>query len=241
MCYTVSLMLDKLMKLIQGSPPPTGERRKLVRVAHRSVIMVTVTAGELKGAILDLSAQGFRLEYIDPLKPGQTISVFLPNTRPIQSRVIWCNPVHKTKNHHIGCVFDDDQEKMANSWLKDMMQKAFADVPIKQRRRHLRIRAGTRAALANKAGDTLADGLLMDLSLEGCLLALPVEFKAGTPVRVQLTPVGAVKPLDLPAVIKTCRKGRDKFLHGVHFDVREDPLVAKYIGILLKQYGKTVG
>jgi len=234
-------MLDKLLKLLQGQPPPTGERRQLVRVPHRTVIMVTVTAGELKGAILDLSAKGFRLEYVDPLKPGQTISVFMPNTRPILSKVVWCQPVPKSKAYYLGCLFADEPEKMANSWLKDVMQKAFTEVPVKERRKHVRIRAGTRAALANKAGDTLADGVLLDLSMGGCLLALPVEFKAGTKVRVQLTPVGAVKPLDLPAVVRSVRRGRDKYLHGLAFDVTQDPLVAKYVAILLKQHGKTVG
>ncbi len=234
-------MLDKLMRLVQGAPTPVEERRKLVRVPGKTVVLVTVTAGELKGAILDLSAKSFRLEYVDPLKPGQTFTVFLPETRPIQARVVWCQPIHKSKSFQIGCLFDDDQEKMANSWLKDLMQKTFAEVPIKERRKHLRIRAGTRAALANKAGDTLADGLLMDLCLTGCLLALPVEFSAGTKVRVQLTPIGAGKPLDLPGTVKHVRKGRDKHLHGLAFDVTSDPTVVKYIGILLKQYGKTVG
>ena len=235
-------MLDRFLRIFQGAPAPTDERRKLVRMPHRAVVMVRITVGELKGAMLDLSPSGFRLEYMDALKPNEGLSVFLPDTRPIQSRVVWCRSNTKSKSHNMGCLFEDSKENMANSWLKDTMQKVFESAPLKERRQHTRIRAGTRATLANKSGDTpLADGAMLDLSMGGCLLALPVECKPGTRIRTQITPIGHLKPLEMQSVVKWSRHGRDKYLQGVTFDNPLDPLVKQYFAMLLKQHGKTVG
>lgn len=231
-------MLDMLGGLF-GRKHNYLERRALVRLPCKIQAQLSDGATEMTVAVSDISLKGIRVESPEKLAKGKQVKVLGKgaNGGPVQCKVLWAKQVDK--HWSCGLEYSDSQQNMATSWVKEALLKlGFTKGKASERRKHLRLPASTqvRAALANLSGDVLTDGMLINLGAGGALVAVKVEVPPGTRVRIQIDPIGVVAPLDITGVIRSAKRNvrSQNYYHGIRFDVAEDPLVKKYLQILMK-------
>jgi len=233
-------LVSRVKALLTHHNPVVAERRKLIRMSCRLMLEVRVEDGPAIQAVAsDLSLSGLRLETRVGFKRNQEIMTILPGSQKMGVRccVVWSKKLGRAETYSTGLLFDETDEVMSKSWVKEMLrQVGFGDGRIRERRSHVRVPSHLRCALANRSGDVLTDGTLLNIGLGGALVGVHVEVNAGTILRLQVDPVAGYPALDLMAEVRSSRKDvrNQRFLHGLRFQNQQDPLVVRYLGVLLK-------
>ncbi|MBI3929605.1 MAG: PilZ domain-containing protein [Armatimonadetes bacterium] len=235
-------LVNRVRFLFSGAPSvPTEERRQLIRLSCKIVALCSASGREFKVAVTDIGLNGMRLEAPEQLKKGQALQILCPNQPggAIACEVVWCRQVGNSKSWSTGVRFSDSDENKASSWIKPALHSlGFGAGKIKERRTHVRVPANCRprAAVANKAGDVLTEGSLLNLGIGGALVSLGVEVRPGMTIRLQLDPLGALPGLDLLSEVRSCKKDvrNQKWLHGMRFNDRDNPMVRRYMDLFLK-------
>ncbi|CAM9945177.1 unnamed protein product, partial [Phaeothamnion confervicola] len=222
------------------------ERREVIRLQCRvTVQFVGDDASSHDVVVTNISLKGLRAETPRKFKKGDRVLVGMPNSRqgPVSCQVMWTRTISSSGSLSVGLKFDDTQENMARSWLKDTLrQLGFEPGKIRERRNFIRFPSPSqvRSALANRAGDFLGDGRLINIGFGGALAAVSVEVPVGTQVRVQLDPTLDTPPLDAAGVVRSNIRDtkRQLYITGIEFDMQGEGQIKKYIRAVKKKLAK---
>jgi hypothetical protein len=233
-------MLKQFMDKAKQLLDPTGaveERREVIRLQCRIKVQFVVDDAASEPVIVtNISLKGLRAETPRKFKKGDRLLVAMPNSRqgPVSCQVMWTRTLSSSGSLDVGLKFDDTQENMARSWLKDTLrQLGFEAGNIRERRNFIRFPSPSqiRSALANRAGDLLGDGRLINIGVGGALAAISVDVPVGTQVRVQLDPTLDTPPLDAAGVVRSNIRDikRQLYVTGIEFDIKGEGQIKKYI------------
>lgn len=242
-------MLKQFMDAAKQLLDPTGaveERREVIRLQCRvTVQFVGEDSASHDVVVTNISLKGLRAETPRKFKKGERVLVGMPNSRqgPVSCQVMWTRTISSSGSLSVGLKFDDTQENMGRSWLKDTLrQLGFEPGKIRERRNFIRFPSPSqvRSALANRAGDLLGDGRLINIGFGGALAAVSVEVPVGTQVRVQLDPTLDTPPLDAAGVVRSNIRDtkRQLYITGIEFEIQGEGQIKKYIRAVKKKLAK---
>lgn len=225
------------MKSVFGGGVVTEERRDVIRMSCRIKLECHIGPKVVEAVASNLSLKGARLETREPLKKGSEIVLSQPDSSagPVTCKVMWVRRVGD--NHSAGLLYADTDERMARSWLKEvLMQMGFRSGKIKERRVHLRMNATARATLCNRQGDTFTEGKLNNLSTGGAQVTVEVEVPVNTNIRLVVDPTVKTSGLDIAGVVRSSRKDSKStyWVHGIKFDFTGEAQVLKVMKALQK-------
>ncbi len=234
--------LERIKKIIAGRPDlPTRERRKLIRLPCRIAVECSSPKGEFKAWATDIGLNGMRLESQVRLEAGAPMNIICKGQPggSVRCEVVWCHPRKHDDGYYTGVKFSDTNENMRKSWVKPALKAlGFSSKRIKERRREVRIpaRSQPRVSIANRAGDVLTDGVLLNLSVGGALVKIGVQIPVRLKVVLQVDPIGVVPPLEVLSEVRSCKKDvhSQKWIHGLQFIDSPESLVTKYMEELYK-------
>lgn len=154
-----------------GQPDfPWDNRRRHPRVRLR----IPISHGEL----LDLSAEGLRIDSSQPAHPGDTLSIWpevaLIGRQRLKCRVAWCRAL--SGRYQLGLGWSDP-----DSWLDDLWKRVQ---PSWTQRRHLRVLCQLDVQLTTQDEPQSWHGLCHDLSPGGCRIQVQAHLALGQTVRL---------------------------------------------------------
>jgi hypothetical protein len=162
---------------------------------------------------------------------------------PVGCLVQWVRTAANGASYGVGIKFDDTQENMAASWLKDtLFQLGFEPGKLKERRMFIRFPspAQIRAVLSTRTGEAMTDGRLMNIGVGGALITVGAEVPLGTKVRLSLDPT-----LDTPALDTTCHvkssvrdQKRQVYVTGLQFEFSGEGQIRTYIKAVKKKLAR---
>lgn len=222
-------VFSKLKSFLMGQEVLERERREAVRIPCRIKAGVVGLGAPVQ--ILNLSPKGARIESKSKLVKGA--EVILEGRehagRPLTAQVIWCQG--RSGQWLSGLKFTGSKEELGASWIRVALEKMGANQSrVREKRKHVRVPTEGLAYLANRAGDRLCEGHLVNLGLGGALFSSEVQVAPGTTVRLQCDTVGRPR-LDEPGTVKSCRKDvrNQQFLVGIEFATTGSDLVRKFL------------
>ena len=91
------------------APADPAERRQSARWRVELIVTAEQDAGRAEVIIRNLSERGLMLESIRPLELGETLAVELPESEPVEARVVWA------EGTSYGCEFTEEISSAAVS------------------------------------------------------------------------------------------------------------------------------
>ena len=241
-------MFKTLMEKARALLDPVGavqERRDVIRLTCRVPVQIQVDGTYHDGMVSNISLQGLRVETARKMKKTDRIAIGQANSKSgsVACQVMWVRPTSKKGSYSNGIKFEDTQENLGRSWLRDCLrQLGFEPGRIRERRNFIRFPAPSqvRAALTNRTGDQLTDGRLLNIGYGGALAAFSVEVPPNTPIRLQLDPTLDSPPLDCCGMVRSSIKDVKRQMHvtGLEFDMQGEPQIKAYIRAIKKKLNK---
>lgn len=222
-------VFSKLKMFLIGQEIIESERRRAIRIPCRMKAGVVGVGAPVQ--VLNISVLGVRIESMTRLNKGS--EVILEGReymgRPLTAKVIWSQG--RGKQWISGLCFTGSNEEKAASWVRTALDKmGVSQNKVREKRTHVRVPASGITYLANRAGDRLCEGTLVNIGLGGALFSSEVRVEPGTGVSLQSDTVGRPK-LDEAGVIRSCRKDvrNQCYLVGIQFTDTGSPPVRKFL------------
>jgi len=244
-------MLKAFMeRLFSGSQEWDGSDRRMGYRAKCDIEVEVACPGlRYLGQVLDIGPQGARVRIRGPwnaraVKRGQQVHLkyltplFDAELDTVKCKIAWAKQ-EVANIFSIGCVFDEPVENLRRAWIKPILLKNMK-ASGQQKRKQLRVKANLKSVL--KIEGKMSEVSLRDLSTGGAKFESLIEYPEGSSLRLLIKPGNPNPDLELPGVIKRCRKGRATFDVGVAFTL-EPPLkkvLAKLVKALVEVEGKRI-
>ena len=225
---------------------PVQERRDVIRLqCGVTVRVVTEDGASHEAVVTNISLKGLRFESSLRPKKGDRVMIGVANARqgPVSCLVMWIRSNSSGASYGAGVKFEDTQENLGKSWLKETLrQLGFEPGKIRERRNFIRFPSPSQvhATFANRTGDVLGDGRLMNIGLGGALAAVGIEIPVGTPIRLQLDPTLDTPPLDAMGVVRSSVRDikRQVFVTGMQFQMEGEGQVKTYLRAVKKKLAR---
>lgn len=190
------------------------------------------------GRVLDIGPQGARVRIRGPwnarfAKKDQIVHLkyltplFDAELDTVQCKIAWAKR-EVSDIFSIGCKFDDAVENLRRAWIKPVLLKNI-QVGGQQKRKQLRVKTNLKSVL--KIEDKMSEVSLRDLSTGGAKFESLLEYPEGSPLRLLIKSGNANADLEVPGVVKRCRKGGGVFQVGVAFTL-EPSLKSKLVRLV---------
>lgn len=182
--------------------PSLDERRLTARVTCKYPVSCRTKAGAMVGDVLDLSANGLRLATDRSLRKGEKLKVDPPRGlreagEAVTGVVRWCRR-RGDNSYQVGVSLVPG----AKSWVGRALRELGLnpDAP-RERRRFIRVSGKLEVELRDD-GNPVLTGELLDLSLGGALVRCSSKLSKRAQVRMRVSSLAGLSPLDLVAVVK---------------------------------------
>lgn len=166
--------------------------------------------------LLDLSADGMRLELTRPLRVGQEVKVSsLPGSPLCGRQLLTCRTAWVGRDHQVGLVYCESPRKLAQSWIHRVLRNLDCD---RVRRRTRRIECRLHVRLMPLDGRSPVNGICLNLSAGGCLVQLRENVTVGETVTLGL----GSGPNDFHAVLqaRVLKRARTSDPHKVLYHLQ---------------------
>lgn len=203
--------------------PSVEERRRCERLSCNH----TAKISGFPVTVLDLSAAGLGCLAGQKFSRGSLVEIVTDDSK-VQGRVRYCRLFHG--RFRVGLEF---ATSLANSWVSSKLKTlGYSSHHLEQKRRYVRVQTSLPIEVRNWQGD-FEKGLLLDLSVGGCLVATPRQWQEGETLRLIVGPVGYLPVMFLTGTVLDQRLGEEGWKTHVQFSESGGDRLEQYIKAFL--------
>lgn len=235
------------------------ERRKKLRVRTYIRLEYATEEGRSSAIVTDLSLDGLRMRCQKPLKNGEKVEVFFPDssekasTGSVRCKAVWLKDLEQGQAgrgfgrpaYEAGLSFEDSRDNMQRSWVKYVLEQlGFDENKTFQKRRYLRAQGSIPARVFTVHNGEALSGEVVNLGVGGALLALDSPLAKEQQIHCEICLWRILPPLRLPcrvmAVVEDTEPGEatPRYHHSLLFlgmDTEEVKLLGNYVIFLINQ------
>lgn len=231
-----------------------AERRKKLRVRTYIRLEFATEEGRASAIVTDLSLDGLRMRCQKPLKEGDQVEVFFPdssdkeNTGSVRCKAVWLQTLNQVgrASYEAGLSFEDSRDNMQRSWVRYVLEQlGFDENKTFQKRKFLRVKGQIPARVFTSYEGEPVVGEVVNLGVGGALLALDAPLDKDHQIHCEICLWRILPPLRLPCRVMNVVEdtehegdGPPRHLHSLLFlgmDTEEVKLLGNYVIFLINQ------
>lgn len=260
------LMLRNKIQGLEATDPDfpqlsLAERRKKLRVRTYIRLEYATEEGRNQAIVTDLSLDGMRMRCQKPLKNGEKVEVFFPDssekvsTGSVRCKAVWLQDLEQgpagrgfgRTAYEAGLSFEDSRDNMQRSWVKYVLEQlGFDENKTFQKRRYLRAQGQIPARVFTVHNGEALAGEVVNLGVGGALLALDSPLTKDQQIHCEICLWRILPSLRLSCKIMGVSEdseergegGAPRYLHSLLFlgmDTEEVKLLGNYVIFLINQ------
>lgn len=248
----------KMLYILRGKRP--DELLKEKRLSHRITCTIHGTYSYMEHhalplVIRDIGLYGMQICIEKRLKPGHCVLVtaksgnaLLQNSsytaKDIFMTVLWCRKGRK--NYLAGLRYNDSQKNLHNSWIASVLDRfGMSRGEDNFKRKSMRLSSNLAITCRFLTGDAPIHGKVIDIGLEGILIATDKKIKPEAGLRCRMGPYKSLNSMVFDGKIIHNRfdSDQDKWLTGVVYrglDEYQTRLLNEYITTLYIENKMTI-